>query len=191
MSKKRNKSLDLRSWNHRMFYTLVSKMTKTMNNQSSFTTKFLSINKSTMFAALACTLLSMQRLHLIIHHLKCPYIWECFLFPLPCSSSRNMRKPWSTSELFSGTSRATSRLWTWRNSSTRPWRKVTINLESQHNSSIASVIVNYMNIYILLTLACCCLDGLVGMAIVGGIGLGVAGLAGLIGLAVSKGAAKS
>uniref|UniRef100_A0A8C7DCP2 Mitochondrial fission 1 protein n=1 Tax=Oncorhynchus kisutch TaxID=8019 RepID=A0A8C7DCP2_ONCKI len=30
-------------------------------------------------------------------------------------------------------------------------------------------------------------DGLVGMAIVGGIGLGVAGLAGLIGLAVSKG----
>ena len=48
-----------------------------------------------------------------------------------------------------------------------------------------------MNIYILLTLACCCLDGLVGMAIVGGIGLGVAGLAGLIGLAVSKGAAKS
>lgn len=36
-----------------------------------------------------------------------------------------------------------------------------------------------------------CLDGLVGMAIVGGIGLGVAGLAGLIGLAVSKGAAKS
>lgn len=34
-------------------------------------------------------------------------------------------------------------------------------------------------------------DGLVGMAIVGGIGLGVAGLAGLIGLAVSKGAAKS
>lgn len=31
-------------------------------------------------------------------------------------------------------------------------------------------------------------DGLVGMAIVGGIGLGVAGLAGLIGLAVSKGA---
>uniref|UniRef100_A0A3Q1BUA9 Mitochondrial fission 1 protein n=2 Tax=Amphiprion TaxID=80969 RepID=A0A3Q1BUA9_AMPOC len=35
------------------------------------------------------------------------------------------------------------------------------------------------------------LNGLVGMAIVGGIGLGVAGLAGLIGLAVSKGAAKS
>ncbi|XP_062239713.1 mitochondrial fission 1 protein [Platichthys flesus] len=34
-------------------------------------------------------------------------------------------------------------------------------------------------------------DGLVGMAIVGGIGLGVAGLAGLIGLAVSKGASKS
>ncbi|XP_056298609.1 mitochondrial fission 1 protein [Pseudoliparis swirei] len=34
-------------------------------------------------------------------------------------------------------------------------------------------------------------DGLVGMAIVGGIGLGVAGLAGLIGLAVAKGAAKS
>ncbi|XP_071374400.1 mitochondrial fission 1 protein [Centroberyx affinis] len=34
-------------------------------------------------------------------------------------------------------------------------------------------------------------DGLVGMAIVGGISLGVAGLAGLIGLAVSKGAAKS
>ncbi|KAG7497387.1 mitochondrial fission 1 protein [Solea senegalensis] len=34
-------------------------------------------------------------------------------------------------------------------------------------------------------------DGLVGMAIVGGIGLGVAGIAGLIGLAVSKGAAKS
>uniref|UniRef100_M4A8C3 Mitochondrial fission 1 protein n=1 Tax=Xiphophorus maculatus TaxID=8083 RepID=M4A8C3_XIPMA len=34
-------------------------------------------------------------------------------------------------------------------------------------------------------------DSLVGMAIVGGIGLGVAGLAGLIGLAVSKGAAKS
>ncbi|XP_037539683.1 mitochondrial fission 1 protein [Nematolebias whitei] len=34
-------------------------------------------------------------------------------------------------------------------------------------------------------------DGLVGMAIVGGIGLGVAGLAGLIGFAVSKGAAKS
>ncbi|XP_029931971.1 mitochondrial fission 1 protein [Myripristis murdjan] len=34
-------------------------------------------------------------------------------------------------------------------------------------------------------------DGLVGMAIVGGIGLGVAGLAGLIGLAVSKGVAKS
>lgn len=31
-------------------------------------------------------------------------------------------------------------------------------------------------------------DGLVGMAIVGGIGLGVAGLAGLIGFAVSKGA---
>ncbi|XP_012690930.1 mitochondrial fission 1 protein [Clupea harengus] len=31
-------------------------------------------------------------------------------------------------------------------------------------------------------------DGLVGMAIVGGIGLGVAGLAGLIGLAVAKGA---
>ncbi|KAA0723080.1 Mitochondrial fission 1 protein FIS1 -like protein [Triplophysa tibetana] len=31
-------------------------------------------------------------------------------------------------------------------------------------------------------------DGLVGMAIVGGIGLGVAGLAGLIGMAVSKGA---
>lgn len=148
MSKKRNKSLDLRSWNHRMFYTLVSKMTKTMNNQSSFTTKFLSINKSTMFAALACTLLLMQRLHLIIHHLKCPYIWECFLFPLPCSSSRNMRKPWSTSELFSGTSRGTSRLWTWRNSSTRPWRKVTINLESQHNSSIASVIVKvYEYIY--------------------------------------------
>lgn len=29
-------------------------------------------------------------------------------------------------------------------------------------------------------------DGLVGMAIVGGIGLGVAGLAGLVGLAVSK-----
>lgn len=42
-----------------------------------------------------------------------------------------------------------------------------------------------------LTLTCSCLDGLVGMAIVGGIGLGVAGLAGLIGLAVSKGAAKS
>lgn len=37
----------------------------------------------------------------------------------------------------------------------------------------------------------CLPDGLVGMAIVGGIGLGVAGLAGLIGLAVSKGAAKS
>ncbi|XP_076017130.1 mitochondrial fission 1 protein [Genypterus blacodes] len=34
-------------------------------------------------------------------------------------------------------------------------------------------------------------DGLVGMVIVGGIGLGVAGLAGLIGLAVSKGASKS
>ncbi|KAL2079622.1 hypothetical protein ACEWY4_025366 [Coilia grayii] len=34
-------------------------------------------------------------------------------------------------------------------------------------------------------------DGLVGMAIVGGIGLGVAGLAGLIGLAVAKGGAKS
>lgn len=34
-------------------------------------------------------------------------------------------------------------------------------------------------------------DGLVGMAIVGGIGLGVAGLAGLIGLAVSKGGARS
>ncbi|KAF7230237.1 mitochondrial fission 1 protein [Nothobranchius furzeri] len=34
-------------------------------------------------------------------------------------------------------------------------------------------------------------DGLVGMAIVGGIGLGVVGLAGLIGLAVSRGAAKS
>ncbi|XP_034532816.1 mitochondrial fission 1 protein [Notolabrus celidotus] len=34
-------------------------------------------------------------------------------------------------------------------------------------------------------------DGLVGMAIVGGIGVGVMGLAGLIGLAVSKGAAKS
>ncbi|RVE60460.1 hypothetical protein OJAV_G00181290 [Oryzias javanicus] len=34
-------------------------------------------------------------------------------------------------------------------------------------------------------------DGLVGMAIVGGIGLSVVGLAGLIGLAVSKGAAKS
>ncbi|CAB1458165.1 unnamed protein product [Pleuronectes platessa] len=34
-------------------------------------------------------------------------------------------------------------------------------------------------------------DGLVGMAIVGGIGLGVAGLAGLIGLAVAKGASKS
>ncbi|XP_060921999.1 mitochondrial fission 1 protein [Limanda limanda] len=33
-------------------------------------------------------------------------------------------------------------------------------------------------------------DGLVGMAIVGGIGLGVAGLAGLIGLAVSKGASR-
>lgn len=42
-----------------------------------------------------------------------------------------------------------------------------------------------------LTLTCCCLDGLVGMAIVGGIGVGVVGLAGLIGLAVSKGAAKS
>ncbi|XP_068164212.1 mitochondrial fission 1 protein [Antennarius striatus] len=34
-------------------------------------------------------------------------------------------------------------------------------------------------------------DGLVGMAIVGGIGIGVAGLAGLIGLAVAKGATKS
>uniref|UniRef100_A0A1A8HCZ8 Mitochondrial fission 1 protein n=1 Tax=Nothobranchius korthausae TaxID=1143690 RepID=A0A1A8HCZ8_9TELE len=34
-------------------------------------------------------------------------------------------------------------------------------------------------------------DGLVGMAIVGGIGLGVAGLAGLIGFAVSRGSAKS
>ncbi|XP_032355057.1 mitochondrial fission 1 protein [Etheostoma spectabile] len=34
-------------------------------------------------------------------------------------------------------------------------------------------------------------DGLVGIAIVGGFGLAVAGLAGLIGLAVSKGAAKS
>ncbi|CAJ1086130.1 mitochondrial fission 1 protein [Xyrichtys novacula] len=34
-------------------------------------------------------------------------------------------------------------------------------------------------------------DGLVGMAIVGGIGVGVVGLAGLIGLAVSKGGAKS
>lgn len=34
-------------------------------------------------------------------------------------------------------------------------------------------------------------DGLVGMAIVGGISLGVAGLAGLISLVVSKGAAKS
>lgn len=34
-------------------------------------------------------------------------------------------------------------------------------------------------------------DGLVGMAIVGGIGLGLAGLAGLVGLAVSKGGAKS
>ncbi|XP_013885056.1 mitochondrial fission 1 protein [Austrofundulus limnaeus] len=34
-------------------------------------------------------------------------------------------------------------------------------------------------------------DGLVGMAIVGGIGLGVAGLAGLIGFAISKGASKS
>ena len=43
----------------------------------------------------------------------------------------------------------------------------------------------------LFTLARSHLDGLVGMAIVGGIGLGVAGLAGLIGLAVSKGAAKS
>lgn len=32
----------------------------------------------------------------------------------------------------------------------------------------------------------CFLDGLVGMAIVGGIGLGLAGLAGLIGLAVAK-----
>lgn len=43
----------------------------------------------------------------------------------------------------------------------------------------------------MLTLSCSFTDGLVGMAIVGGIGLGVAGLAGLIGLAVSKGAAKS
>lgn len=43
----------------------------------------------------------------------------------------------------------------------------------------------------LLTLTCASSDGLVGMAIVGGIGLGVAGLAGLIGLAVSKGASKS
>lgn len=43
----------------------------------------------------------------------------------------------------------------------------------------------------MLTFTYCHLDGLVGMAIVGGIGLGVAGLAGLIGLAVSKGAAKS
>lgn len=40
-------------------------------------------------------------------------------------------------------------------------------------------------------LACSPLDGLVGMAIVGGIGLGLAGLAGLIGLAVSKGSARS
>ena len=32
----------------------------------------------------------------------------------------------------------------------------------------------------------CLPDGLVGMAIVGGIGLGVAGLAGLVGLVVSK-----
>lgn len=42
-----------------------------------------------------------------------------------------------------------------------------------------------------LTLALSLLDGLVGMAIVGGIGLGLAGLAGLVGLAVSKGSAKS
>lgn len=40
-------------------------------------------------------------------------------------------------------------------------------------------------------LALSLIDGLVGMAIVGGIGLGLAGLAGLVGLAVSKGAAKS
>lgn len=44
---------------------------------------------------------------------------------------------------------------------------------------------------LILMFICYRLDGLVGMAIVGGIGLGVAGLAGLIGLAVSKGAAKS
>lgn len=62
--------------------------------------------------------------------------------------------------------------------------------ESQHNNRIVSVIVKVYE-HILLTPTCCCLDGLVGMAIVGGIGLGVAGLAGLIGLAVSKGAAKS
>uniref|UniRef100_A0A671UIU9 Mitochondrial fission 1 protein n=1 Tax=Sparus aurata TaxID=8175 RepID=A0A671UIU9_SPAAU len=62
--------------------------------------------------------------------------------------------------------------------------------ESQHNNRIVSVIVKVYE-YILLTHTRCCLDGLVGMAIVGGIGLGVAGLAGLIGLAVSKGAAKS
>lgn len=42
-----------------------------------------------------------------------------------------------------------------------------------------------------LTLSCSPVDGLVGMAIVGGIGLGLAGLAGLVGLAVTKGAAKS
>lgn len=62
--------------------------------------------------------------------------------------------------------------------------------ESQYNNRIVSVIVKVYE-YILLTHTRCCLDGLVGMAIVGGIGLGVAGLAGLIGLAVSKGAAKS
>ncbi len=48
-----------------------------------------------------------------------------------------------------------------------------------------------VNKYRLLTPTCCFLDGLVGMAIVGGIGVGVAALAGLVGLAVSKGAAKS
>lgn len=43
----------------------------------------------------------------------------------------------------------------------------------------------------LLTLTCPFPDGLVGMAIVGGLGLSMAAVAGLIGLAVSKGASKS
>lgn len=48
-----------------------------------------------------------------------------------------------------------------------------------------------INKFPLLTLLCAFPDGLVGMAIVGGLGLGFVGLAGLIGFAVSKGASKS
>lgn len=58
--------------------------------------------------------------------------------------------------------------------------------EDHHNKSLISYLTPSANARLFLPA-----DGLVGMAIVGGIGLGVAGLAGLIGLAVSKGAAKS